>query len=187
MVVSGEASFGRDRRVRKRREFLHVQGASRRVTTAHFVLLVAARMPPLRRPAAPALAGATEGTHAPAGVPSPPAKVQEARSDLDAPSRIGFIVTRKIGVAVVRNRIKRTCRECFRAWPGLLPRGVDLVVVAKQGAETIGLAGVRAEWSGVSHLLRRRAEEALALARRGDVPHVSGGRLERERERSPRK
>jgi ribonuclease P protein component len=174
MVVSGEASFGRDRRVRKRREFLHVQAASRRVTTAHFVLLVAARRPPPSRSEARAPAEPAEGAQVP--VQGIPAQGERVRSDLDAPSRIGFIVTRKIGVAVVRNRIKRICRECFRAWPGLLPRGVDLVVVAKQGAETIGLEGVRAEWSGVSHLLRRRAEEALALARRGDVPHVSGGR-----------
>jgi ribonuclease P protein component len=135
-----EGSFGRDRRVRKRSEFVHVQAASRRVTTPHFVLLVAAR-----------------GPSSPAG-----------------PARIGFIVTRKVAGAVLRNRIRRVCRECFRLWPGLLPPGVDLVVVARQGAEALGLADVRAEWTGVSGLLRRRAEEALA--RTGDVPHVSGGR-----------
>jgi ribonuclease P protein component len=89
-------------------------------------------------------------------------------------ARIGFIVTRKVGIAVARNRIKRVCRECFRAWPGLLPDGIDLVVVARQGAETLGLAATRAEWSKVSGLLRRRAEEALA--RRENPPHLSGGR-----------
>jgi ribonuclease P protein component len=133
-------SFGPDRRVRKRSEFVHVQAASRRVTTTHFVLLVAAQAKPQ-----------------PGGA-----------------SRIGFIVTRKIGGAVARNRIKRVCRECFRLWPGLLPDGIDLVVVARQGAETMGLADVRAEWGGVAGLLRRRAEEALA--RKGDRPHVSGAR-----------
>jgi ribonuclease P protein component len=89
------------------------------------------------------------------------------------PARLGFIVTRKVGHAVARNRIKRVCRECFRSWDGLLPDGVDLVVVARQGAETLGLAETRAEWAKVSGLLRRRAEEALA--RGGDLPHVSGG------------
>jgi ribonuclease P protein component len=143
-LARGKASFGRIRRVRKRREFLHVQAASRRVTTAHFVLLVAARPPGER------------------GV------------DPLGPARIGFIVTRKVGIAVARNRIKRLCRECFRTWPGLLPAGIDLVVVARHGAETLGLDGVRAEWGGVSNLLRRRAEEALA--RRGAVAHLSGGR-----------
>jgi ribonuclease P protein component len=139
--MAGEGAFGRDRRVRKRSEFIHIQAASRRVTTPHFVLLVAARAPGCAR---------------------------------ETPARLGFIVTRKVGCAVERNRIKRVCRECFRQWKGLLPDGVDLVVVARQGAQTLGLANVRAEWGAVSSLLRRRAEEALA--RRGDVPHVFGGR-----------
>ncbi|MGO8998568.1 MAG: ribonuclease P protein component [Polyangiaceae bacterium] len=140
----GQLSFGRDRRVRKSREFASVQASSRRVTTPHFVLLVAAR----------------PATGAPGEEPGP--------------ARIGFIVTRKVGNSVARNRIRRVCRECFRTWPGLLPGGVDLVVIARQGAETIGLAELRAEWGGVARLLRRRAEEALA--RRGDLPHLSGGR-----------
>ena len=133
-----ESAFGRERRLRKRREFLRVQDGARRVTSAHLVFLVAAREPPT---------GA---------------------------ARLGLVVTRKIGVAVVRNRIKRVCRECFRLWPRLLPDGVDLVVIARSGAESLGLEGMRTEWSGVSGLLRRRAEEALA--RRGQVPHLSGGR-----------
>jgi len=141
--TAGEGTFGRDRRVRKRSEFIHVQGASRRVTTPHFVLLVAARA----------------------------VKAGEAKAH---PARLGFIVTRKVGCAVERNRIRRVCRECFRMWSGLLPNGVDLVVIARQGAEKLGLASVRAEWGEVSKLLRRRAEEALA--RRGEVPHVFGGR-----------
>ena len=144
--MAGELLFGRDRRVRKRSEFTHVQSASRRVTTPHFVLLVAAQAPD-------GGGGAKE----------------KARN----PSRLGLIVTRKIGGAVVRNRVKRVCRECFRLWPGLLPDGVDLVVVARQGAEAMGLKEVRAEWGTVSGLLRRRAEEALA--RRALPSHVSGG------------
>jgi ribonuclease P protein component len=89
-------------------------------------------------------------------------------------SRLGLIVTRKVGNAVARNRIKRVCRDCFRRWPEWLPDGVDLVVVARAGAEALSAQQVRAEWAGVAELVRRRAEEALARAR--TMPHVSGGR-----------
>lgn len=77
-------------------------------------------------------------------------------------ARLGLVVTKKIGGAVVRNRIKRLCRECFRLTPGLLPGGVDLVVIARRGAPELGLAEVRAEWLRVSGTLRYRAREALA-------------------------
>jgi ribonuclease P protein component len=87
-------------------------------------------------------------------------------------ARLGIVVTRKLGNAVARNRIKRVCRECFRLWPTLLPAGIDLVVVARQGADRLGLPAVRAEWVEVSGKLRRTADEALAQAAR--MPHVSG-------------
>ncbi len=142
MTGPGRGRLGRDRRVRKRREFVRVQNLARRVSTPHFVLLVAARAP---------VDGAAVG-----------------------PSRLGFIVTRKVGISPVRNRIRRVCRECFRMWPGLLPDGIDLVVIARQGADELGLAETRAEWAKVSGLLRRRGEEALAQS--GGVPHLSGRR-----------
>jgi ribonuclease P protein component len=137
---SAPFGFGRLRRVRKRAEFNRMQREARRVTTRHYVLLVAAR----------------------------------DADRLEGPSRLGLIVTRKVGNAVVRNRIKRACRDCFRRWPEWLPDGVDLVVVARGGAEALTSAQVRAEWAGVAELVRRRADEALARTRA--MPHVSGGR-----------
>jgi ribonuclease P protein component len=88
-----------------------------------------------------------------------------AQPDRPGAARLGVVTTRKIGGAVERNRIRRLCRECFRAWPDLLPPGVDLVVVARSGAHELRLADVHAEWLAVVNLLRRRAEEALARAR----------------------
>lgn len=64
----------------------------------------------------------------------------------DGPSRLGIVVTKKIGNAVARNRVKRVCRECFRQWPDYVPGGIDLVVIAKEGAPELGLAAVRGEW-----------------------------------------
>lgn len=95
-------------------------------------------------------------------------------TDADPPRapRLGLVVSRKIGTAVRRNRIKRICRECFRTWPDLLPGGTDLVAIAKPGAEDLKLAHVRAEWLSVHRLLVRRATEALAQFRSSE--HLRG-------------
>ena len=45
--------------------------------------------------------------------------------------RLGTTVSRKVGNAVVRNRIKRCVSEVFRTHPEWFPEPVDLVVVAK--------------------------------------------------------
>jgi ribonuclease P protein component len=79
-----------------------------------------------------------------------------------------MVVARKVGTAVRRNRVKRLCRECFRLWPDLLPPGVDLVVIAREGAHELTLAEVDREWRAVHGLLKKRATEALARARRPD-------------------
>jgi ribonuclease P protein component len=77
------------------------------------------------------------------------------------PPRLGLVVGRRVGSAVRRNRVKRLCRECFRGLAEVLPRGVDLVVIAREGAPELGLAEVRAEWRAVEGLLKKRAAEVL--------------------------
>ena len=49
--------------------------------------------------------------------------------------RLGLVVSRKCGNAVVRNRWKRALREAFRLAQHELPRNLDLVVLPKQGAK----------------------------------------------------
>jgi ribonuclease P protein component len=89
-------------------------------------------------------------------------------------ARLGVVVTRKIGDAVRRNRVKRLCRECFRLWPELFPAGVDLIVIARGGAHELGLAEVRAEWLSVELRLKKRVAEALARATDPDHPAGEG-------------
>lgn len=91
-------------------------------------------------------------------------------SGLPGPSRLGIVVTKKIGNAVARNRVKRVCRECFRLWPDFVPEGIDLVVIAKEGAPELGLAAVRAEWERARKKVLERCHSLRQAADPGPLP-----------------
>jgi ribonuclease P protein component len=62
-------------------------------------------------------------------------------------ARLGLSVSRKVGGATDRNRVKRLVREAFAADAGVMPDGLDVVVVARPSARELaereGLDGVR--------------------------------------------
>jgi len=68
-----------------------------------------------------------------------------ARGD-DAPSRLGFVVGRRLGTHVARNRVKRRLRAAARALWAQLPHGYDLVCVARSPAATAPIDALREQF-----------------------------------------
>jgi ribonuclease P protein component len=78
-----------------------------------------------------------------------PRDAEDARADEeDAGARLGLSVSRRVGGAVERARVKRVLREAFWAEAERLPAGSDYVVVARPDAlglaERDGTEGMRA-------------------------------------------
>ncbi len=148
-------------RLRKRSEFLAV-AKGRRVNRPAFTLQVLAR---------PGAAAAADS-----------AQIPEA-SATDAPGgwRVGLTMTRQLGGAVVRNRVRRRLREALRAASagrfttkhdsaGLAPAGpgADIVVVGRTAALTTPFADLVAELA--AGLAQARA--IVAGAARGTRPQT---------------
>ncbi|MCA9669941.1 MAG: ribonuclease P protein component [Myxococcales bacterium] len=118
--VDGDVAVARDNderlpkshRLRKRREFLAVQNRGRKHHAKH--LLVFTR-------ALDAEGDTRDAT------PSDVTATAVAR-------RVGFTVSSKVGNAVVRNRVKRRLRDVWRRHCGVMPSGLDYVLVAKRTA-----------------------------------------------------
>ena len=100
-VTRAPRGIAKEMRLRRRAEFLAVQGEGVKVHGRHLLALA------------------------------------RKRNDPELAGRLGITVTKKVGNAVVRNRIKRLLREWLRQ-NGWVPRGWDIVLVAKDSAARQG-------------------------------------------------
>ena len=68
-----------------------------------------------------------------------PRQSPDSSTDTDAPAppRVGFVVSKAVGGAVVRKRVQRRLRHLMRARLAVLPNGSLLVVRAKPPAATM--------------------------------------------------
>jgi len=73
--------------------------------------------------------------------------------------RIGFSVSKKLGGAVQRNRVKRRCRAAARELLSLCPPGYDLIFVARAAAVRVEYGCLRAEMERAFHLMKHKSTE----------------------------
>ena len=97
-----------------------------------------------------------------APVPADLASDASAPAEPDRPAaiRVGFTVSRKVGNAVVRNRVRRRLREIARQVIPLEARsGLDYVLIGRQAALTRDFAVLRRE---LQEALKRLKVQAVA-------------------------
>ena len=66
--------------------------------------------------------------------------------------RVGFSVSKKVGKAVVRNKVKRRLRECFRPYLGDVKTGL-YVIIARPTAATAAFRDLQRD---IRYLLKKQ-------------------------------
>ena len=75
-------------------------------------------------------------------------------------NRVGVTVSKKLGKAVVRNRVRRRLREVYRLHEGCFLPGWDIVVVARGRAVDAGFSDLTKAYLALAKKLGTLREEA---------------------------
>ena|SRR5690242_962430 len=82
--------------------------------------------------------------------------LQARRREDEDPPRVGFTVSKKVGNAVERNRVRRRLREMVRLAPvGSLRAGHDYVLIGRRAALAFPFTRMAAELDGALDRLHR--------------------------------
>lgn len=81
------------------------------------------------------------------------------KRDESSPPQVGFVVGRRFGSHVARNRVKRRLRAAVRTLWSQMPQGYALVLVAREAAATMPF-----------ETLRRQVQQALHTLQQGGTP-----------------
>lgn len=82
--------------------------------------------------------------------------LQARRRGDDGPARVGFTVSKKVGNAVERNRVRRRLREIVRATPLPLLNGHDYVLIGRRAALSLPFARMAEEFEGALKRVQKR-------------------------------
>ena len=82
--------------------------------------------------------------------------LQARRRDDEGPPRVGFTVSKKVGNAVERNRVRRRLREIVRLSPLPLLKGHDYVLVGRRAALNQPFARMAQDFEGALHRVQKR-------------------------------
>jgi ribonuclease P protein component len=85
-----------------------------------------------------------------------------ARGD-DAPTRAGIVVSKRVGKATIRNRVKRRIREALRATYPTIRSGYDLIVIARPLAASTSMLDLSGALEQLLDRARVRSKAAPAL------------------------
>lgn len=85
----------------------------------------------------------------------------------EARSRVGFTVSRKVGNAVVRNRVRRRLREIVRLSSSLIAARTDYVVIATAAAATAEFAPLQRDLLSALEQARGRIERVPSPGSQG--------------------
>jgi ribonuclease P protein component len=99
--------------------------------------------------------------------------LQACKRDDDGPARIGFTVTKKVGTATERNRLRRRLREIVRLTGGpRLRTGYDYVLIGRRPALGLPFDRLAEDFDGAL----RRVHAGRAAVKRPAIPSRTGPR-----------
>jgi ribonuclease P protein component len=94
----------------------------------------------------------------------------------EGPARVGFVVSRAVGPAVVRNRVKRRLRHAMRPLLRRLPAGTRIVVRAQPAAAGASWDRLTADLeAALTRALARSATPVPVTSRGSASPRRGGG------------